>query len=118
MDGEQDGRSESKKEREEMKALTEGVRCGGRAEVRVERERWKTVEGERSCESPSSDNKAFPMTPPSGQELKPGNRTQRPRRRDAKMEGWKKKKREAEMMEKIRESERENQGFRREQVFV
>lgn len=40
-------------------------------------ERWKEEEreGERGCESPSSDNKAFPMTPPSGQELKPGNRT-------------------------------------------
>lgn len=31
--------------------------------------------------SPSSDNKAFPMTHLSGQELKPGNRKQQTRRR-------------------------------------
>ena len=69
-----EGRKEKEKLNEKMKKTErkeEGDRC------------WLEIGGrkKRSCESPSSDSKAFPMTPPSGQELKPGNRMQRPRRR-------------------------------------
>lgn len=50
-----------------------------RKEARKQGKRWaketkKKKKKKTSYESPSSDNKAFPMTPPSGQELKPGNR--------------------------------------------
>ena len=59
------GREDSEEGMTGWEAVTGKTEKGGR----------KKRKGERGCESPSSDNKAFPMTPPSGQELKPGNRT-------------------------------------------
>lgn len=69
-------------------------------------EEWR----EKSSASPSSDNKAFPMTHLSGQELKPGNRKQRARRRgydDGETVG---KEKETETMEK------NNTGSQREKT--
>lgn len=70
------GKKKERKTKRKKKILTWWLLMTGRKERKVEDRRGS----ERSYESPSSDNKAFPMTPPSGQELKPGNRTRQPRR--------------------------------------